>query len=63
MPFDDLNVERPPSAGGPTDQPDRHFFEGAVMLAYAMHLLETEPVREIRIHPDGQHASQFDSPG
>jgi hypothetical protein len=63
MPFDDLIVERPPTAGAPADEPDRHFFEGAVMLAYAMHLLETEPVREIRIHPDGQHATQFDFPG
>jgi hypothetical protein len=63
MPFDDLIVERPPTAGAPADEPDRHFFEGAVMLAYAMHLLETEPVREVRIHPDGQHATQFDFPG
>ncbi|HZR85981.1 MAG TPA: hypothetical protein VFB02_04215 [Bradyrhizobium sp.] len=63
MPFDDLIVERPPTAGAPAREPDRHFFEGAVMLAYAMHLLETEPVREVRIHPDGQHAIQFDFPG
>ncbi len=63
MPFDDLIVKRQPTAGAPADEPDRHFFEGAVMLAYAMHLLETEPVREIRIHPDGQHATQFDFPG
>jgi hypothetical protein len=28
-----------------------------------MHLFESEPVREIRIHPDGQHAAQFDFPG
>jgi hypothetical protein len=33
------------------------------MLAYAMHLLRTEPVREVRIHPDGQHARQVDFPG
>jgi hypothetical protein len=63
MPFDDLIVERPPTAGASADAPDRHFFEGAIMVAYAMHLLETEPVREVRIHPDGQHASQFDFPG
>lgn len=63
MDFDDLIVERPPTAGAPADEPDRHFYEGAVMLAYAMHLLRTEPVREVRIHPDGQHARQVDFPG
>jgi len=63
MDFDDLIVERPATAGAPANQPDRHFYEGAVMLAYAMHLLRTEPVREVRIHPDGQHARQVDFPG
>jgi hypothetical protein len=63
MPFDDLIVERPPTVGGPADKPDPHFYEGTVMLAYAMHLLRTEPVREVRIHPDGQHARQVDFPG
>ncbi|NEU97495.1 hypothetical protein [Bradyrhizobium uaiense] len=63
MDFDDLIVERPPTAGAPADQPDRHFYEGAVMLAYAMHLFRTEPVREVKIHPDGQHARQIDFPG
>jgi hypothetical protein len=63
MDFDDLIVERPPTAGAPLDEPDRHFYEGAVMLAYAMHLLQTEPVREVKIHPDGQHARQVDFPG
>ncbi|MCP3471796.1 hypothetical protein NLM33_25010 [Bradyrhizobium sp. CCGUVB1N3] len=63
MDFDDLIVERPPTAGAPADRPDRHFYEGAVMLAYAMHLFRTEPVREVRIHPDGQHAQQIDFPG
>jgi hypothetical protein len=33
------------------------------MLAYAMHLLRTEPVHEVKIHPDGQHARQCDFPG
>jgi hypothetical protein len=60
MPFDDLIVERPPTAGAPADEPDGYFYEGAVMLAYAMHLLETEPTHEVRIHPDGQHAKQFE---
>ena len=63
MDFDDLIVERPPTAGAPADRPDRHFYEGAVMLAYAMHLFRTEPVLEVKIHPDGQHAQQIDFPG
>ena len=64
MPFDDLSVDRPATAGAPAGEPDdRHFYEGAVMLAYTMHLLRTEPVREVRIHPDGQHARQVDFPG
>lgn len=63
MDFDDLIVERPPTAGTPLAEPDRHFYEGAVMLAYTMHLLRTEPVRVVKIHPDGQHARQVDFPG
>lgn len=62
MDFDDLIIERPATAGAPADQPDRHFYEGAVMLAYAMHLLRTQSVHEVRIHPDGQHARQVDFP-
>jgi hypothetical protein len=56
-------VARAPTAGVSPDQPDQHFYEGAVMLAYAMHLLRTGPVCEVRIHPDGQHARQVDFPG
>jgi len=62
MDLTDLIVERAPTAGTPADRPDRYFFEGAVMLAYAMHLLRTEPIREVSIHPDGQHARQIDFP-
>jgi hypothetical protein len=63
MDLTDLIVERAPTAGAQADKPDRYFFEGAVMLAYAMHLLRTEPVQEVLIHPDGQHARQVDFPG
>jgi hypothetical protein len=41
---------------------EQRFYEGAVMLAYAMHLLETENTREVRVHPDGMHGKQFDFP-
>jgi hypothetical protein len=36
--------------------------EGAVMLAYAMHLLRTEPIREVRFHPDGHGGSRVAAP-
>ncbi|MCH4092390.1 hypothetical protein [Acetobacter sp.] len=37
-----------------------HLYEGAVMVAYAMHLLRAEGAHEVRIHPDGEHGKQFD---
>jgi hypothetical protein len=46
---------------GKSDGPDEHhFYEGAVMVAYATHLLRTTKTKEIRIHPDGMHGKQFD---
>ena len=33
------------------------------MVAYAMHLLCTRGARNVRIHPDGEHAKQFDLAG
>ena len=33
------------------------------MMAYAMHLLRTEPTKEVRIHPDGEHGKRFDFSG
>jgi hypothetical protein len=38
---------------------EKHMSEGAVMLAYAMHLLRTTPAMVVHIHPDGMHAKQF----
>jgi hypothetical protein len=66
MDFDDLIIERspPPNRAGKADHDlEHHFYEGAVMLAYAMHLLRTEPTKEVRIHPDGEHGKQFDFAG
>lgn len=34
---------------------DSHFDEGAVMVAYAMHLLRMEKIDEVRIHPNGEY--------
>jgi len=40
-----------------------HLYEGAVMIAYAMHLLRAEGAAHVRIHPDGEHGKQFDFSG
>jgi hypothetical protein len=34
--------------------------EGAVMVAYAMHLLRTAGAHHVRVHPDGEHGKRFD---
>jgi hypothetical protein len=62
MGFDDLITERPPPpnrVGTAHNEHEHHFYEGAVMVAYAMHLLRTQRVAEVRIHPDGEHAKKF----
>jgi hypothetical protein len=61
--FDDLvtALEPPPNRVGKSDGLHEHrLYEGAVMLAYAMYLLRTQGVRDVRIHPDGEHGKQFD---
>jgi hypothetical protein len=40
---------------------EHHLSEGAVMLAFAMHLFRTTPqVVHVAIHPDGEHGKRFD---
>lgn len=66
MDFDDLvaALEPPPNRVTKTDGPrEHHLFEGAVMVAYAIHLLRTENAMTVRIHPDGEHGKQFDFSG
>ncbi len=63
MELDDLIIVKAPPKNrvGKSDGPnEHHFYEGAVMLAYATHLLRTTRTKEIRIHPDGTHGKQFD---
>lgn len=63
MNFDDLITELPPPpnrVGKCTGEHEHHLYEGAVMVAYAMHLLRTQDVRHVHIHPDGEHGKQFD---
>jgi hypothetical protein len=63
MNFDDLIIETepPPNRRGKQEgEYEQKFAEGAVMLAYAMHLLRTEPTKDVSIHPDGMHGKEFD---
>src|SRR5262245_57681003 len=40
---------------------EHYLSEGAVMIAFAMHLLRTVPgLKHVAIHPDGEHGLQFD---
>ena len=65
--FDDLIMHRvpPPNRVGMSDgEHEQHLPEGAVMVAFAMHLLRTVPgLRELSIHPDGEHGKRFDFSG
>lgn len=66
MDFDDLvtALAPPPNRVGKSDgDHEHHLYEGAVMVAYAMHLLRTTSAKEVRIHPDGEHGKQFDFAG
>ncbi|MGV2164914.1 hypothetical protein ACQZ40_00930 [Agrobacterium sp. 16-172Ci] len=63
MDFEDLvmALAPPPNRVGKADGVhEHHLYEGAVMVAYAMHLLRAEGAHEVRIHPDGEHGKQFD---
>lgn len=64
--FDDLVTALAPPANriGKSDGPhEHHLYEGAVMIAYSMHLLRTGDAQHVRIHPDGEHGKQFDFAG
>ena len=65
--FDNLITHRvpPPNRVGMCDgEHEQHLPEGAVMVAFAMHLLRTVPgLREVSIHPDGEHGKRFDFSG
>ncbi len=66
MDFDDLVAERepPPNRRGKSlALLEHHLYEGAVMVAFALHLLRTTAADEVRIHPDGEHGKQFDFAG
>lgn len=61
--FEDLvtALAPPPNRVGKSDGGhEHHLYEGAVMVAYAMHLLRTTSAQHVRVHPDGEHGKQFD---
>ncbi len=62
--FEDLITHRtpPPKRLAACDGDMEHqFSEGAVMLAFAMHLLRTVAgLKAVSIHPDGEHGKRFD---
>jgi hypothetical protein len=65
--FDDLITQRPPPPNrikGCDGDLECHLSEGAVMMAFAMHLLRTVPgLTTVQVHPDGEHAKQFEFEG
>jgi hypothetical protein len=65
--FDDLITQLPPPpnrVGKHSGEGELHLKEGAVMLAFAMHLLRTIPgLQRVNIHPDGLHGQGFDMQG
>lgn len=66
MDFEDLVTALAPApnrVGKADGDHEHHLYEGAVMVAYAMHLLRTEGALNVRIHPDGEHGKQFDFSG
>ncbi len=66
MDFDDLieKVAAPEKrAAKVPDGIEHKMHEGAVMVAYAMHLLRTTDADHVRIHPDGEHGKRFDFAG
>lgn len=66
MDFDDLveAVTAPEKrAGKVVDGIEHKLHEGAVMVAYGMHLLRTAGATHVRIHPDGEHGKRFDFVG
>lgn len=66
MDFEDLvtALAPPPNRiGKSVGDHEHHLYEGAVMIAWAMHLLRMEGANHVRVHPDGEHGKQFDFSG
>ncbi|RWO62349.1 MAG: hypothetical protein EOS17_31595 [Mesorhizobium sp.] len=64
MDFEDLvtALSPPPNRIGKSNgEHEHHLYEGAVMVAYAMHLLRTQDTQHVRVHPVGStgHRNTF----
>jgi hypothetical protein len=62
MDLDELVTESAPPpnrVGKCVGATERHLTEGAIMVAYAMHLFRAEAAKAVRIHPDGEHGKRF----
>jgi hypothetical protein len=60
--FEDLvtALAPPPNrVGKSVGDHEHHLYEGAVMIAYAMHLLRTEGAKHVRVHPDGMASNSI----
>lgn len=61
--FDDFVIHRKPPANRvrySVNGVEHYFPEGAVMVAFAPHLLRTvRQLNQVTIHPDGEHGKQF----
>ncbi len=61
--FDDLVTRNAPTEKrkrGLSGDVEEYFSEGAVMLAYAMHLIrQHDDAKKVLIHPDGEHGKRF----
>jgi hypothetical protein len=66
MDLDDLVTELAPPqnrVGKCRHEREHHKYGGAIMMAYAMHPLDTTSVKEVLVHPDGEHGKRFDFAG
>lgn len=65
--LDNLVTHRPPPPNRVAScdhDVEHHLSEGAVMLAFAFHLLRTVPkLTKVSVHPDGEHGNRFDFKG
>lgn len=60
-----LTFREPPEKRrkGLTGDFEEYLSEGAVMVAYAMHILRSTDAQRVEIHPDGEHGKRFDFRG
>lgn len=65
--LDNLVTQRPPPpnrVAACEHDVEHHLSEGAVILAFAFHLLRTVPnLTKVSVHPDGGHGNRFDFKG